>query len=168
MAPLPTIPEGKGIALSPHMIMERDEKRFGKYNGGFAWFSTESYLDIWWNACATARYYEQSALEDVAAKAAEKGALYEFPKTTNYGWWRLWQGVASPEQLLSEWSINRAKSQGASGICINGAPLGSIHTHFRTQDMATKQFNAIVIERLKRLAPYYVPSRKLLAILQGV
>lgn len=169
MAPLPTIPLHAKVALSPHMIMERDEKRFGKYNGGFAWFSSIDYAELWWAACGTARYYEQSALEDVAAHAAKDGpdALYEFPKTVNYGWWRLWQGKKSSTELLKEWGINRLKAKEASGICIEGQQLNSVHTHFRTQDIATKQFNLMVIGWLKMLAPYHVPARKLLAILQG-
>jgi len=168
--PLPAIPTSATVALSPHMIAEKDEQRFGRYNGGFAWFSAVSYLDVWWNACATARYYEQSALEDVAAHVLEKegeDALYEFPKTQNYGWWRLWQGKQSSQELLKEWSIHRGKSKESSGLCVEGIPLGSIHTHFQTNDMATRQFNAMVLSRLKLLTQSHTPARKLLAILEG-
>ena len=87
-------------------------------------------------------------------------SLYEFPKTHNYGWWRLWQGVKPPSELLKEWSMNRA-----SGLCVEGQPLGSIHTHFETTDTATKQFNLLVIGWLKQLAQTHGPSRRLLAIL---
>ena len=168
--PLPAIPATATVALSPHMILERDEQRFGRYNGGFAWFSSMSYVDIWWNACATARYYEQSALEDVAAHVLEKDgkqALYEFPKTHNYGWWRLWQGKRSSQELLKEWSIHRGKSSESSGLCVEGIPLGSIHTHFQTGDTATRQFNAMVLTQLKILAHSHMPARKLFTLLGG-
>jgi len=169
MGPLPAIPEGTAVALSPHMIAERDEKRYGKYNGGFLWVSKGLYADIWWNACATARYYEQSALEDVASYVLDHqhegaGTLYEFPKTVNYGWWRLWQGKKSPSELLKEWAMNRLKGKETSGICIEGVPLNSIHTHFRTEDMATKQFNTMVLGWLKILAQHHTLARKLLPI----
>jgi hypothetical protein len=163
--PLPSIPEGTRVALSPHMIVERDERRFGKYNGGFAWFSATEYADVWWNACATARYFEQSALEDVAKYAGT--SLYEFPKTTNYGWWRLWQGVRPSSELLKEWGVNRMKCKSGSGLCIEGVPLGSVHTHFETHDMATKQFNAMFLGWLVTLAHHHLPARKLLGILNG-
>ena len=70
LGPLPEIPSGKTLALSPHAIRERDAARFGYYNGGFLWISSAAHLDVWWSACATARFYEQSALEDVAAAGA--------------------------------------------------------------------------------------------------
>jgi len=167
--PLPTIPDGAAVGLSPHMIVERDEKRYGKYNGGFAWFSATEYADVWWNACATARFYEQSALEDVARHVVEAGKdLYEFPKTSNYGWWRLWQGVKSSSDILKEWGINRMRAKESSGVCIEGAMLGSIHTHFHTTDFATKQFNSMFTSWLKILAPYHLPARKLLAAITKI
>jgi hypothetical protein len=166
--PLPKIPEKAKVGLSPHMILDRDEKRFGIYNGGYAWFSDVLYADVWWNACATARYYEQSALEDLALYVVEHEgpeALYEFPKTENYGWWRLWQGVGSPSELLKEWSVNRGKAKDASGICVNGVPLGSVHTHFfERTDVPTKQFNAMIIEWLTMLSHSHTPARRLLAL----
>jgi hypothetical protein len=163
--PLPSMPIGTKVALSPHMIVERDERRFGKYNGGFAWFSAVEYADVWWEACYKARYFEQSALEDVAKYAG--GYLYEFPKATNYGWWRLWQGARSSSELLKEWAVNRTKCKDSSGLCVQGIPLASIHTHFETNDMATKQFNAMFIGWLSSIAPYHLPARKLLGILNG-
>jgi hypothetical protein len=162
--PLPSVPEGTTVALSPHMIVERDERRFGKYNGGFLWMRSRESADVWWDACAGARYYEQSALEDVAKHAGS--SLYEFSRTTNYGWWRLWQGVKSSGELLQEWKVNRMKCPQASGICISGEPLASVHTHFQTQDMATRQFNAMFLALLDMLAPYHLPARKLLGIIR--
>jgi hypothetical protein len=164
-AALPTVPEGMTVALSPHMIVERDERRFGKYNGGFLWMSSTKSTDVWWDACADARYYEQSALEDVAKHSA--GSLYEFPKTTNYGWWRLLQGVKSSPELLQEWKMNRIKCPHASGICINGEPLASIHTHFQTEDMATRKFNTVFLQLLDTLGPHHLPARKLLGLIRG-
>lgn len=171
MGPLPMLPDHAKVGLSPHFIVERDEKRYGRYNGGYAWFSGIEYADVWWAACATARYYEQSALEDVAQYAIEKGVgtLYEFPKTHNYGWWRAWQGVKPTSELLKEWGVNRNKAAEASGICIEGIPLGSVHTHFFDSiDIPTKQFNVMVLGWLKMLSQTHPPARKLLNILGAI
>jgi hypothetical protein len=171
MGPLPSIPSVAKVGLSPHMIIERDEKKYGKYNGGYAFFSDLEYAEVWWNACATARYYEQSALEDVAAYVTEKDptALYEFPKTQNYGWWRISQGVKSASELFKEWTVHRNKAAHASGICVEGEPLGSIHTHFLERaDMPTRNFNIMVLGWLKILSPSHPPARKLFSILSRV
>ena len=169
--PLPSIPPEAKVGLSRHMIVDRDEKRFGTYNGGYTWFSDVAYADVWWDACARARYYEQSALEDVATYIVDKhgaAALYEFPQTHNYGWWRVWQGVKPSSELLKEWSVNRAKAKNASGICVNGVPLGSVHTHFfERTDISTKQFNAMILGWLKILSQSHPPARKLLAIVSN-
>ena len=168
-APLPSIPAGAHVALSPHDIRATDEARYGRYNGGFAWLSHSRYADAWLAACdAGQRFYEQSALEDVAAMARAAGptALYEFPRTQNYGWWRLWQGEKSSDMLLQEWSMNRRVQPASSGIVVAGEPLGSVHTHFaETRDMATIKFNDVVKSWLRKLERGHEPARKLLHFL---
>ena len=59
------------------------------------------------------------------------------------------------------------KCKSGSGLCIEGIPLGSVHTHFETHDMATKQFNAMFLGWLDAIAPHHLPARKLLGILNG-
>ena len=166
--PLPSIPVEATVGLSPHMIRDGDEARYGKYNGGYAWFSSLEDVNVWWNACKDARYYEQSALEDVAKYATEKGgaaALYEFPKTQNYGWWRLWQGKQSSSEILKGWGVNRHAAKGASGICVEGLPLGSVHTHFfDTTDVPTARFNTMIIGWLKMLSSTHPPAKRLFGL----
>jgi len=169
LGPLPNIPSGHTLALSPHAIRERDAARFGYYNGGFLWISSPTHLDVWWSACATARFYEQSALEDVAAAAAAAAAAdpYEFPDTQNYGWWRLLQGSESAEILKQKWSINRGK--GGAGILVSGTLLSSVHTHFgEMRDPATRMFNDFVLGWLKRLAPAHKPANRILAAISAI
>ncbi len=167
--PLPPIPAEAHIGLSHHEIRAADEARYGRYNGGFAWFARPEYVEEWRAACLRGqRFYEQSALEDVARAAAATGpqALYEFPRAQNFGWWRLWQGEQPSDVLLKEWSINRRMDPASSGIVVAGAPLGSVHTHFKeTRDMATVEFNRIVISYLKKLERLHEPARKLLQFL---
>jgi hypothetical protein len=167
-APLPSIPVGARVALSPHDIRAADEARYGRYNGGFVWLSHSRYADAWLAACdAGQRFYEQSALEDVAAAAAAASpptakALYEFPRTQNYGWWRMWQGEKPPATLQAEWSMNRRKQPEAAGILVAGEPLGSVHTHFAEQrDAATLEFNRWLLGWLKRLEGGHEPARRL-------
>jgi hypothetical protein len=169
-APLPAIPSTAKVALSHHDIRATDEALYGRYNGGFVWLGSPRYADAWLAACdAGQRFFEQSALEDVATAAAAAGpaALYEFPRTQNFGWWRLWQGERHYEELQKEWTMNRRKDPAASGILVGGEPLGSVHTHFSEQkDAATLKYNAWVLAWLERLAPSHVPARRLLAHLK--
>ena len=126
---------------------------------------------LWRDRCHGARFFEQSALEDVedtVEKVYGPAAVYRFPRTQNYGWWRLWQGRQPAEVLQREWTMNRHKAAGGVGILINGEPLGSVHTHFYEQrDLATRAFNKWVLEWLARLAPGWAPARRLLAFLDS-
>lgn len=169
LGPLPSIPERALAALSPHAIRPRDEAKFGKYNGGFVWLSGPAMTRIWLEACPTAFYFEQSALEDVAeaAAAAGPGKLYEFPVTQNYGWWRLWQGEKSVSDLQKLWTMNRMKSPEHVGILVDGEPLGSVHTHFyEKRDGATMSYNEWVLKWVEKLAPRHPPAKRLLDILR--
>ena len=159
LGPLPSIPLGAKLALSQHMIRQRDENRFGRYNGGFMWLSSATQIDRWEAACAGSRFFEQAALEEVADGGE---GFYPFPVTQNYGWWRLWQGSESPQNLLAKWSLKAVPRH--AGILVSGSPLGSVHTHFHERrDDATRMFNEIVIDRLKKAEGDR--ARKLLAVL---
>jgi hypothetical protein len=124
-APLPHIPEDKTIGLSPHYIRLGDEVRFGRYNGGYFWILDPKLLDVWIAAAPKSRFYEQAALEEVAAVAAT--TLYEFPPNINFGWWRMFQGTESPNIIASRFSIHRGDR--SIGLRYDNAPLQSIHSH---------------------------------------
>jgi hypothetical protein len=127
LAPLPSIPAGKTLALSPHSIRPADERLFGKYNAGYFWMKTPSHLDVWIAAAPKSRFYEQAALEDCADVASGTAELYEFPQTVNFGWWRMYQGIEPPHSIQTKFGFNRADT--SVGIRYDGAPLQSIHTH---------------------------------------
>ena len=164
LAPLFTVPSGTTLAVSQHMIRPADEARFGTYNVGMIWMGLPELVGVWRDACAGSRFYEQVPMEAVVA-SLPSDQVYKLPKTENYGWWRLWQGTESPATLKAEWGINR-RGPGC-GITIAGAPLGSVHTHFKeTRDVATAQFNAWVITWLKKLAEVkHLPAKQFLKIL---
>ena len=46
MGPLPEIPDGSTLGLSPHFINENDERKFGKYNAGFLWTNSKEMPEI--------------------------------------------------------------------------------------------------------------------------
>jgi hypothetical protein len=147
LGPLPEIPNGTELALSPHMIRKSDTDRFGIYNAGFLWFREKAVAVKWRELCATSRFFEQACLEELEVDYK----LYQFPVQVNYGWWRLWQGTQSPPVLQAEWSIHRT-GETSSGISVSKNPLLSIHTHWgEKSDRATYEFNMWVLGQLMKL-----------------
>lgn len=139
LAPLPEIPIGTELALSPHMIRKRDTEKYGIYNAGFLYIRTEHIAELWYNLCKTSHFFEQGCLEDL--KGLVKNT-YEFPIQVNYGWWRMFQSEDGAEVRKKEFGVHREGNL-HSGITVQGKPLNSIHTHFFEQkDMATLDFNA--------------------------
>jgi hypothetical protein len=171
LASLPSVPDRATLALSPHFIRPYDESRFGRYNGGFFWLSNPTHLEVWRKACVNSRFYEQSALEDVATAltASAPKKFCEFPKQHNYGWWRLWQCTEGYQVAQAEWSMNRRVDPKAAGITVGGGLLGSVHTHFwETKDSATIEYNKWVKGWLQKLASAgHQPARRLLHWLNG-
>lgn len=152
LGPLPKVPSEAKLGVSQHRIRPSDEQRFGIYNAGFVYSADPTFPAQWREAAHTSRYYDQTALEDIALKtwAAQ---LYEFPVQINYGWWRMYQGTQSPQALQSEWSIFRRDY--TSGLCVSGEPLLSIHTHFgERRDIVTCAFNDYVFQYLCRLGKH--------------
>jgi hypothetical protein len=142
--PLPVIPDNATVALSPHYIKESDERKFGRYNGGFLWFRNVLSVSAWRDACPKSRFHEQAALECFDTNGS---IVYHFPMEVNYGWWRMWQGSSPPKILQDDWSANE------SAIFIGSRPLQSVHTHFyNATDRATKAFNDFVINKLKSVS----------------
>ena len=153
LGPLPSVPEGVVLGLSPHMIRERDTARFGIYNAGFLFMREKEITDKWLELCATSRFFEQGCLEDLRLWVKEKwtAGFLAFPKQVNYGWWRLWQGDKSAEVLKGEWRIMR--KEGYCGLSVDGASLQSIHTHWGDQkDIAVCGFNQWILGQLRKLA----------------
>ena len=157
MAPLPTIPEGTDVALSPHMIRPQDEAKYGRYNAGLLWISATRHttvLNTWEAAIPGSRFFEQGALEELVSPEAGLRSLV-LPVQSNFGWWRMWQGVLSPVDIQSKFGFNRNLGVNCSGITYEGLPLQSIHTHFgEKNDIATRQFNAFILDKLTKLGKY--------------
>jgi hypothetical protein len=160
--PLPVVPLSATVALSPHLIKEADEARYGTFNGGFLWIKDKAALESWRAACGQSRFYEQAALEVFQGLET----LHTFPIQHNFGWWRLWQGRKAPPDIIKGWTIRRDSSH--SGIHVDGAPLMSIHTHFGLgQPADAGSFNEFVLGNLRTLAKAHAPARALLRILEA-
>ena len=148
LGPLPKIPKGKTLGLSRHNIRSHDEKQFGKYNAGFVWMNDPELPLKWAEACETSRFFEQVALETLE-DISDPDEVYYFGKEFNYGWWRLFQSNYSSTELKKEWSLESSTEH--SGLLVKGKPLSCIHTHFKTTDYTTNEFNKFVISHLKRI-----------------
>jgi hypothetical protein len=171
--PLPKIPDEAIVALSPHKIRQADEAKFGRYNGGFFWFSDPVFVQVWREACQKGtRFFEQAALEDIAYSVEEAkpdGGLYKFPITENYGWWRLWQTDRNPADVQRDWTMLPGTSSKGCGLLVQGQPLGSIHTHFTDKtNGAIAAFNQFILEWLQRVAQYHPPAAALLSAIAQI
>ena len=145
---LPEIPESVELALSPHLIRKRDTDLYGIYNAGFIYLKSKEVAVKWRDLCKTSRFFEQGCLEDLSAQV---NPIYTFTKHTNYGWWRLYQGISSSEDLEKEWGFLR-KDDTYSGLVVGGEPVLSIHTHWcEKNDYTTVNFNRWILEKLQKL-----------------
>ena len=127
LAPLPNIPKGTQLALSPHMIKPTDEEKFGKYNAGYMWFKDKSLLQHWRDAGHKSRFYEQAALEELA-NYVHPLQFHVFPIQVNFGWWRMFQSTEQAHAIQQKFSLFRKDN--SIGIRYDGQPLQSIHTHW--------------------------------------
>jgi hypothetical protein len=154
LGPLPTFSSQAKLILSPHMIRKYDEGLFGKYNAGYLFISEDSIAEKWFQLCSTSHFFEQGCLEELSDWVKEKNgecAFSVFPKTINYGWWRLCQSDQSIQELQAEWSISRKEAW--AGLAVAGQPLQSIHTHWlQKNDPVTAFFNNWVLSLLKKLS----------------
>ena len=160
LAPLPLIPEGKTLALSPHGIRAGDESRYGKYNAGFLWLNDRTLLEAWRAFGFTSRFFEQAALEDLATLPTTK--LYEFPPQVNFGWWRMYQNSLPPADIQGRFGFNRADR--SIGLRYLEAPVQSFHTHWGQNSSVTGIFNLWARTYLRRFASHAPIARFLRVI----
>lgn len=152
LGPLPRVNDTIRLALSPHMIRERDSALYGFYNAGYLYMRDVETTEKWLELCATSRFFEQGCLEDLRSWAITKwpAGFMAFPKQVNYGWWRLWQGDLTADVLQAEWRIGR--KEGFCGITVAGESLQSIHTHWNDQkDPSVYRFNQWILSQLRKL-----------------
>jgi hypothetical protein len=136
LAPLPTIPKGTQLALSPHYIKPTDEEKFGKYNAGYMWFKDKSLLQQWRQLGHQSRFYEQAALDELA-NYVHPLQLHVFPIQVNFGWWRMFQSAEPAHTIQQTFSLFR-KDQ-SIGLRYDNKPLQSIHTHWFDQSSFESQ-----------------------------
>jgi len=148
LGPLPSIPFGKTLGLSPHMIHPNDEVLYGTYNAGLVWMNDSAHPILWKQLCKHSRFFEQAALETLDDYTNEE-QIHRFGQEHNYGWWRLFQSPNGLVHQKAAWSVHLSKSH--SGLCVGTIPVSCIHTHWNTNDFITKTFNHWIFEKLKHL-----------------
>ena len=135
------------VILSPHYINQKDENKFGRYNGGFLYIKSKKFAN-WWReeTIKNPEYFEQKTLE----LAYKKFKISEFPIQYNFGWWRFFMvDENTKEQRLKELNIINNK------ICFQNKPLITIHTHWFIKKNAhgganMKKFNSIIQSLLEK------------------
>jgi hypothetical protein len=158
LAPLPTIPTGSHVALSPHYIRPVDEGRYGRFNGGFLWMRDEALLDVWRKATYESRFYEQAALEAVGNAVITEERV-EFPIQDNFGWWRYLQSSDAPPVIQGRFGYNRASV--GCGLTYEGHVLRSLHTHWDEKS----EFNAWIRGKLEFVGKAHSPAKSLVQTL---
>ena len=154
-APLPHIPDGTELALSQHMIRASDERMYGTFNAGYFWIAEQALIDVWIAAADKSRFYEQAALEDVAAAAK---TLYRFPPQVNFGWWRMYQAAEAPPAIQAKFSINRTER--SIGLRYDNPPIQSFHSQmFDRTTSANGVFNRWLDAYSARFAGAHPPLR---------
>jgi hypothetical protein len=142
LGPLPQLPQGTTLALSPHEIRPADEELYGTFNAGLLYMSDLKIVEKWLLESLVSNFFEQLSLNEVA----KNYPYYKFTSNINYGWWRMFQAPVSSDQRKAEWSIHRHDSH--SGLCVKGKPVLCVHTHWKTTDYMTKSFNSWLVARL--------------------
>ena len=147
MSQLQSIDESIKLGVSRHNIRDRDEQKYGMYNGGLLYASDKTIPELWRKFTHTSRFFEQACIEDLVKEFSE--SHFVFTNNINYGWWRLLQGKESIDSLKEKWSFKRDSN--TCGLLVEGQPLLSIHTHWKTNDKATNYFNEFVLGKLEKL-----------------
>jgi len=130
----------KQLGVSPHFIKKEDEDKFGKYNGGVLWTNNSSVPNDWREFTKRSRFYDQASIEDLVGKYE----YFEFDKSYNFSWWRVFQSDISPRDILKNISLSE------TDILYNNVPIKFVHTHFNRQN----QFNDIILSLLTKLKRY--------------
>ena len=147
MGPLSEIDNSIKLGVSHHNIRSYDEEKYGIYNAGFLYASDKTIPTLWRELSKTSHFFEQACIENLVKEFST--SYFIFPNTINYGWWRLLQGKESIEVLKYKWTFKREAN--SCGILVEGSPLLSIHTHWKTNDKSTKYFNDFVLTYLEKL-----------------
>lgn len=131
---------GGDVALSRHMIREADERRYGRYNGGYV-ATRDAAFTTWWRQAGRrdSSFMEQECL----TRAPLSFRVGELPATHNFGWWRLFQCDDSAARKA-------AFAAGAEGVRYGDAKLVSVHTHFWAKENSGMYaaFNSFVLSLL--------------------
>jgi hypothetical protein len=156
-APLPEIHPQIQLALSPHYIDARSTTLYGNYNGGFIFTRDPEFASKWKHETLfNSRFFEQTALEQIAIEYDDRGKHLDLPLQVNYGWWRMYQGVYPAQKQQADFKIIDNK------LCVLDHPLQSVHTHFGD----SSPFNSFILEKAAAV-PSLIPLVSLIRKVSG-
>lgn len=139
------IDDSKQLGVSPQFIAQPHVDKTGFFNGGVLWTNTVDVARDWVAFNQTSRYFDQAAVEDLAAKYDN----FHFDDNYNLQCWRMYLSTASAGQIAA-----RIKSIPRDKIYYNDKPLKFIHTHFL--DSRFVAFNNLLIDHMKNARMYKV------------
>ena len=131
------------LGLSPHYIDRHTSSMFGEYNGGMIWAASPAVTAAWREFAKTSRFYDQAALEGVAASFPH----FSFGLDYNYSWWRFQSDALSDAQKLLSLAPDRS-------LAIDGKTLRCFHTHLFGADRDYVAFNQYMIRALAQSGRY--------------
>ena len=124
---------GCDIQISKAYVSEKIQNETGKYNAGYIWTKSLSFLQKWEESLKDSHYYDQHILQSVIADFSYSF----FHRGHNVMPWRL----ITPETTESDFLRSIHIEQDA--FCIENEKVVSIHTHFARADM--QSFNKLMI-----------------------
>lgn len=132
------IDQTKDIGLSKHEIVQTDEIKYGKYNGGFFYVQNKDFTTWWKKASKKSSFFEQKAMDDIPSHFS----TFFFPPQNNFGWWRLCQ-APDPNSVAIKFTIKDGL------IYYEDQQLNSIHTHLISDFNYTVIFNNFILNLVK-------------------
>lgn len=143
---LPPISSGAQLGVAPHYMKAQDSRDYGFFNGGLVWTNQATMPRDWIAATENSRYYDQTALEDLA----EWYRTYLFGPETDLGWWRIKHGEEDEETF---WRKIKLDTRGR--ISFKNKPVDVTHAHFLTADDGNSdKFVSGILEIMKRSRRY--------------
>jgi hypothetical protein len=122
---IPLAEAGFQVGASPHYMKKSQADRFGLYNGGMLWTNQVGLGDVWRQASAVSRYYEQAAIEDLTRQYP----YFEFGPEHNVGFWRAVHDDVGPKEFYSHLYFDAPTQM----IKLRNQTVATFHTHVLTR-----------------------------------
>ena len=123
------------VGLSPAFIDPQLASDTGKYNAGYIWTRSKTFLENWAASLPLSKYFDQDPLSYLKMILRYLNLIQVIT---------LCPEASNPEQTAQDFL--RTVSSSPGGVYINDDRLKSIHTHVLRQDF--KMFNKFLVKHL--------------------